>query len=147
MIYKVVPSDLNGLSPASPNSINTSKTTNSSPVRKKYINFFLLVADIQIMLSYRDSSGHGTTSGRTYLKLSTPSQLLDKRKTSTVVSMETHTGALFFILTIYGSLDSAVNLMRNSHSASSRRPVLGEKAAMGPKAAVELMGNHLKEIV
>lgn len=50
-------------------------------------------------------------------------------------------------MVIYGSLDSAVNLMKESHSEFSQRPVLGEGAVMGPRAVVELMGYHLKEIV
>lgn len=48
-------------------------------------------------------------------------------------------------LAIYGSFDSAVNLMKESHSGSIQCPVLGESTVMGPRAVVKLMGYHLKE--
>lgn len=57
--------------------------------------------------------------------------LRQKKNFHSLVSMETPHRSTFWA--IYGSLDGAVNLMKECHSESSRRPVLGEAAALwGP---------------
>lgn len=62
--------------------------------------------------------------------------LRQKKNFHSLVSMETPHSSTFGA--IYGSLDSAVNLMKECHSESSQRPVLGEGAEMGARGSGEL---------